>query len=386
MKRYVQLAAIWLALGFGLIVLLVGVFGRQLNLQAVQKTSELKDVGLKIVIVWASFGLIMGGLGILLSRSRYYFKLLDTYARVVNSALLIGIMICALKIGFEMAPGYANLSVAQKLQTIFGPLWSWTSVLLTVAHVPARFGSIHTAPILVASLFVLGRAWVNWGMRENMRGADTAVLPQAGGQRGARVRDADAQKRAQAAHRKVAVASYTEAKAMLAQTEMHLTFLSMDVVGSTKMKQGEDPYVIEQAFADYRVLVERSLRKHNAYKQTWTPDGQMAAFKEPQEALDCAKAILLALPDFNANVSKMKTPFQLRTGANCGVVSTDDATPMEKMSDFTIDVAGHMQKYADYDSCWMSEAVFEKLVDRTGVEPNGQEVDTRKVYVWRRDA
>ena len=386
MKRFIQLVAIWMALGFGLIVLLVGVFGRQLNLQAVQQPAELKEAGLRIVVAWTGFALIMGGMGVVLAKHRYYFKFLDRYGRLVNSALLIGIMICALKIGFEMAPGYANLAVAQKLQTVFGPLWSWTSVLLSVAHVPARFGSIHSAPILVASLFVLGRAWVNWGVRENMRGVDATVLPQAGGRPGERVRDAEAQKRAQAAHRKVAVASYTEAKAMLEQTEMHLTFLSMDVVGSTKMKQGEDPYVIEQAFADYRVLVERNLRRHNAYKQTWTPDGQMAAFKEPQEALDCAKGILLALPEFNASVSKMKTPFQLRTGANCGVVSTDDATPMEKMSDFTIDVAGHMQKYADYDSCWMSEAVYEKLVDKTGVEPNGQEVDTRKVYVWRRDA
>src|SRR5690606_36033738 len=102
-------------------------------------------------------------------------------------------------------------------------------------------------------------------------------------------------RRARTVTRKVAVESYSEARALLAATEEELTFLALDVVGSTGIKQGEDPYIIEQAFADYRKLVERMLRRHGAYKQTWTPDGQMAAFRSAQAAVDCGRDILQAL-------------------------------------------------------------------------------------------
>ena len=51
---------------------------------------------------------------------------------------------------------------------------------------------------------------------------------------------------------------------------------------------------------------------------------------------------------------------------------------------FEIDVAGHMQKYADEDGFWITEATYEQLADRSGFEANGQEVDGRTVYAWNR--
>ena len=110
----------------------------------------------------------------------------------------------------------------------------------------------------------------------------------------------------------------------------------------------------------------------------------MAAFRSTQSAIDCGRDILLALPDFNENVSKVRQGFRLRAGANKGVVSADDEIPMEQMSDFTIDVAGHMQKYADRDSIWVAEEVYQDLADWSGFASNGREVDQRTVYVWKR--
>lgn len=185
-----------------------------------------------------------------------------------------------------------------------------------------------------------------------------------------------------AASRQVALKTYSEAKTILESTKMDLTFLSLDVVDSTGMKEGEDSYVIEQTFTDYRKLVEKNLNRHNAYKATWTPDGQMAAFRTAEEAVECGQSILNSIHDFNENTSNMSDPFRIRMGANTGEVSTDDSTPMENISDHSIDVAGHMQKYAEADSIWISGETYNQLKNKDGFSKLNERVDDRIVYEW----
>ena len=61
-----------------------------------------------------------------------------------------------------------------------------------------------------------------------------------------REKDDAREERAKSATRRVAVASYVEAKALLAGTQMDLSFLALDIIASTKIKQGEDAYVEEE--------------------------------------------------------------------------------------------------------------------------------------------
>jgi class 3 adenylate cyclase len=384
MRRYHRLVMIWLALGFGVVLVLMGLAGHPLDLDSVRDPERMRVLAVRMGLGWLLFGLVFGGLSYALRKKRAHVGLVEGFGGLVNTALLILILGCLLKLGFELVPDFDKLSAATQLDRFFRPVWVFIGAVASKLGASDKLASGLAPPLIFVVLAMIGRIAVNWGVTE-------IAVPEAGDPslavgppRAGREEDPEAVRRREAATRRVAVASYTEAKALLQTTEMELTFLSLDVVGSTRMKQGEDAYVIEQAFSDYRSLVERQLRRHEAYKQTWTPDGQMAAFKSPQAALECAQGILNALPEFNRKTSRMRTDFQVRAGANTGVVSTDDDTPMERMSDFTIDVAGHMQKYADPDALWMSEASFERLTDKTGVEANGQEVDGRKVYVWKR--
>ena len=384
-SRYLRAVAVWLSFGLALGVLLLVFFGNPLGLSSPQgagRTDRLILLGGGGLL---AFGVLLGAFSVTWAGTRFHERLVGFFSRGLNSLLLVVIVICATRVLLAIIPGFAELALADFLDRVFGPAWSAGSDLAARIGTPPRLGSVPTAPIVMGALFILGRTAVSWGAREiaPQGGEDRGLELPSGGSRG-RAPDPERERRAQMASRRVAVASYTEAKAILATTQMELSFLALDIAGSTRIKQGEDPYVIEQSFADYRKLVERMLRRHGAYKQTWTPDGQMAAFRSPQSAIDAGRDILLALPDFNRNVSKMQGDFRLRVGANMGVVSVDDDIPMEEMSDFEIDVAGHMQKHADEDSFWIAEVVYQHLADKSGFVANGQEVDGRKVYVWKR--
>jgi class 3 adenylate cyclase len=315
---------------------------------------------------------------------RAAYRVLRGVGRGVDVVLLLVMVGSLVWWILRFVPEAADSAATRRLEEILGPTWAAVRGLAARAGAGTTVGGHDVAPLVVVAAAMLARNATNWrldrlGAVEHRRRAKTAMATAAGP-----ADDPEDQARRLAAARRVAVAAYTDAKAVLEATKMELTFLSLDVVGSTRMKQGEDPFVIEQAFTDYRTMIDRALKRHAAYKSTWTPDGQMAAFKDAQAAVACAQEILSSLPEFNAKVSRLKTPFVLRCGANVGVVSTDDATPMEKISDFSIDVAGHMQKHADVDSLWISADLHARLTDPAGFAAAGRQVDGRDVFSWKR--
>ncbi|OFV98673.1 MAG: hypothetical protein A3F68_03645 [Acidobacteria bacterium RIFCSPLOWO2_12_FULL_54_10] len=189
---------------------------------------------------------------------------------------------------------------------------------------------------------------------------------------------------AQRATRMTLLREYAVAKQILSSVKKDLAFLAIDVIGSTKMKVGEDKLAIEHAFAEYKKFLERVFRENQAYRVSWTPDGVMSCFLSAEEASCAAKALLVGLDWFNKDVHHLKTGFHVRTGMNVGEVNFPDDKALEEISDEVIDVAGHMQKYADGDTLWISEDAFNRLIDRSGYTPTDKQVDNRKVYVWRK--
>jgi len=155
------------------------------------------------------------------------------------------------------------------------------------------------------------------------------------------------------------------------------------VVGSTKMKIGEDKLVIEHAFAEYKRFIERILSSNNCWKVAWTPDGIMCAFFSVNEALRAGQEVLNQLPWFNDGVHQLRTKFHVRCGINSGDVVFPEDKNMEDVSDENVDVAGHMQKYAAPDSIWLSREVYEELGNQDGFVPvPDQQVDGHMVYAW----
>ncbi len=176
---------------------------------------------------------------------------------------------------------------------------------------------------------------------------------------------------------------YTETRKVLFQEKRHLAFLSIDVVGSTKMKIGEDKLAIEHAFSEYKKFIDRILKKNNIWKVAWTPDGIMCAFNTVEDCIKAGQDVLRGLPWFNDGVHHLRTPFNVRCGANMGEVVFPEDKAMEEISDEAIDVAGHMQKYAAHGALWISRDMLGPEMDPTGFNPIDQQVDGRDVLQWR---
>jgi class 3 adenylate cyclase len=160
------------------------------------------------------------------------------------------------------------------------------------------------------------------------------------------------------------------------------TFLSVDVVGSTGMKDGESEIAINATFRSYEELLKRAFRATKAWKETWTPDGVMIAFLNRDDAVAAAQQILERLLTFNQHENALKTPIAVRCGINEGDVVIFDDSDLEKIVDHTIDVAGHMQKYAKPGTLRLSKELYDVLASPVGFLPTGEEVDGYATYEW----
>jgi tRNA A-37 threonylcarbamoyl transferase component Bud32/class 3 adenylate cyclase len=174
-----------------------------------------------------------------------------------------------------------------------------------------------------------------------------------------------------------------ETKRQLDSMTRNCAFLSIDVVGSTAMKVGEDKAFIEHDFKEYKKLVEAAINAENMLKAAWTPDGVMICFGTVEEAIRAAQEILVGLEKFNRETKTVKTQFRIRCGINAGQVHYDKATPMEEMSDRVIDVAGHMQKYAAPDTIYIAREIVENSAQKHGFVPANEEVDGFDVFKWK---
>lgn len=176
---------------------------------------------------------------------------------------------------------------------------------------------------------------------------------------------------------------FAETKKKLESMGRTLSFLSIDVVESTKMKQGEEKASIELDFREYKRFVEAKLAAQGVMKSTWTPDGVMCCFPAVDTAVRAARDIISGLEAFNKNVKTMKQDFKVRCGINSGYVYYDESVPMEEMSDHVIDVAGHMQKYAAPNAIYIAKPSIEPLEERNGFMPASRAVDGYEVYEWK---
>ncbi|MEK7752201.1 MAG: guanylate cyclase [Acidobacteriota bacterium] len=173
-----------------------------------------------------------------------------------------------------------------------------------------------------------------------------------------------------------------EAQKKLESMQRDLAFLSIDVVGSTDMKIGEDQTQIEIDFRNYKKFIDEIIAANGAMTTAWTPDGVMICFPTVDAAVATAQSVIVGLQRFNKNVKTIRANFRVRCGVNAGPVYYDRSIPMEQMSDRVIDVAGHMQKYALPNTVAMPKPAMAKLTKKEGFKPAGKEVDGFEMYQW----
>jgi class 3 adenylate cyclase len=186
--------------------------------------------------------------------------------------------------------------------------------------------------------------------------------------------------------RSMVVDSEKKRQAMLAALEgakrVKCVLLAVDVVGSTQMKAGEETATIAASFTAYRHFVEKVLAEHHVWKQAWTPDGVMSAFRSRKSALAAAKDLLKGLGKFNEQVNQLKMPFRVRCGMNEGSLALFDDSELQDVADRAIDIAGHMQKDARENTVWLPDVMYRELEDIRGFRATAKFVDGFEAYEW----
>ena len=159
-------------------------------------------------------------------------------------------------------------------------------------------------------------------------------------------------------------------------------FLSVDVAGSTQMKESEQEMAVTVTFHAYMQMLEGIFLRYGAWKQSWTPDGVMVCFLDADMAVAAGQAVLRELRKFNLTQNLLRSRIAVRCGVNAGEVPIFEDSKLEKIAHRVIDVTGHMQKHANPNTLWVSAQVANHLDDKTGFHPVEKEVDGHRVYEW----
>lgn len=160
--------------------------------------------------------------------------------------------------------------------------------------------------------------------------------------------------------------------------EQQMTFLSVDIVGSTRMKQLADPLDVEFTFTEYHQFVEMITRKHGGQVHSTAGDGVTCAFPHPQQAFAAARNIQTGMIELNTFRNKIGVPIVVRQAIHTGNVvapSVEDVKSVHFAA--VIDVSAHLQKATPPGTVAVSDdaAVFlpggPAAVGTTRVESNG---------------
>ncbi len=127
--------------------------------------------------------------------------------------------------------------------------------------------------------------------------------------------------------------------------EQSITFLSVDIVGSTQIKAQSDPLSVEFTFNEYHLFVDVAARRFQGRIHSTAGDGVTLAFDHPQQAFAAAKNLQTGIVELNTFRNKTGIPIVLRCGIHTGSVVAPTAGDIKSINfAHVIDVAAHMQK------------------------------------------
>jgi class 3 adenylate cyclase len=305
----------------------------------------------------------------------------------VNTALYLGAagFAALFALEFVKVPGIANVPAVVMLERLLSPSVRTVSTWFGW-HWPHSGSGANYAPWILFAAALLGRAVIesvllriDFAIRRMLK-KPARVAPESSAAQVQQV-----QLTAESEQQRAALLKrYRQIEdALKSSTRKTCSFLSIDVVGSTKMKVGERKTAIDATFQAYEELVRETFEAYGVWKETWTPDGVMACFLDRELALSAAQRILSALDRFNRSENQLRTPIKIRCGLNEGDVAIFEDSALEKVADHSIDIAGHMQKYADEDALQLSGDLMHKLQSADGFEPTNRDVDGFATFQWR---
>ena len=170
----------------------------------------------------------------------------------------------------------------------------------------------------------------------------------------------------------------------LRQGEQTMSFLCLDIVGSTRMKELADPLAVEFTFNEYHKYVEGIANKYGGRVHSTAGDGVTCAFDHPQQAFLAARNIQSGLIELNMHRNRLGTPIKLRAGIHHGTVLTGSGGIQNVNYAHVIDISAHLQKVAPEGGIAVSLPAAGMLpggADSVGLETvSAQNVSAR---VWK---
>lgn len=123
-----------------------------------------------------------------------------------------------------------------------------------------------------------------------------------------------------------------------------MSFVSIDMVGSTRIKMESDPLAVEFTFNEFHKYTEAVIKKHGGHIHSTAGDGVTAAFDQPQQAFAACRHLQSGLIELNTHRNRLNMPITLRIGLHHGeVLGAGDGVANVNFS-HVIDVAAHLQK------------------------------------------
>jgi len=136
-----------------------------------------------------------------------------------------------------------------------------------------------------------------------------------------------------------------------------VTFLSVDIVGSTKMKEAADELAVEYTFTEYHHFVDLVVKKHGGRVHSTAGDGVTCAFDNPEKAFAAAKNITIGMIEVNTFRNRVGIPIVVRQAIHTGEIMAPTAGDITSVNfAHVIDVAAHLQKVAPPGGVVVSDA------------------------------
>jgi class 3 adenylate cyclase len=157
-----------------------------------------------------------------------------------------------------------------------------------------------------------------------------------------------------------------EIQEKLKSDERFVTFMSLDIVGSTGLKAESDPLTVEFTFSEYQKFVQSVVERHGGTVHSTAGDGTTCVFENPQMAYIAGRALLAGLFEFNSFRNRLVRPLEVRVGVHTGNAHIPGQSLTSVSFAHVIDVAAHMQKAASPGAMMVSETT---VVPRVSMPP-----------------
>lgn len=186
-----------------------------------------------------------------------------------------------------------------------------------------------------------------------------------------------------AAERHQLLSQLLEIQDKLKRDEKQVSFVSVDLVGSTKIKTENDPVAVEYTFNEYHRYIEQATLKHGGKIHSTAGDGVTCVFDDPVAAIAAGKAMQAGLFEFNAYKNQLGNPVVLRAAVHTGSVLAPGQEATAVNFAHVIDVAAHLQKAAEPGTLAVSQATAIYVGGMEALGPERITAENVKAAVWR---